>query len=59
LASKSFLVEQRRRTRFKQAFAEMKKMAHKQALINVLYRRQYILGADFPKDATLARPIRY
>jgi hypothetical protein len=36
-----------------------KKMAHKQALINVLYRRQYSLGADFPKDATLARPIRY
>jgi hypothetical protein len=35
-----------------------KKIAHKQALINVLYRRQYSLGADFPKNATLARPIK-
>jgi hypothetical protein len=34
-----------------------KKIAHKQALINVLHRLQYSLGADFPKSATLARPV--
>jgi hypothetical protein len=33
-----------------------KKIAHKQPLINVLYRQQYSLGADFPKYATSARP---